>query len=62
MSLWFEEKNTYDYARVLKQASILIRNTEMEKTLTLKCSTSNNISEYLTLQLILTYKKTQAKI
>jgi len=35
----------------------------MEKTLTLKCSTSNNISEYLTLQLILTYlQKKQAKI
>merc|ERR1712008_631325 len=37
------------------------RNTEMEKTLTLKCSTSNNISEYLTLQLILTYLQKKNK-
>ena len=33
----------------------------MEKTLTLKCSTSNNISEYLTLQLILTYLQKKNK-
>ena len=44
------------YTRVLKQASKYIRKIQKwKKTLTLKCSTSNNISEYLTLQLILTY-------
>ena len=61
ISLIWRKKNTYDYTtRVLKQASIL-EIQKWKKTLTLKCSTSNNISEYLTLQLILTYLQTKNK-
>ena len=58
--IWWKKTHLWlTYTRVLKQASILEIQKWKKETLTLKCSTSNNISEYLTLQLILTYLQKQ---